>query len=83
MSAMVFTMATLLGHRGADGWGHEALTVLQGCIGESFHEQRAWEGQEDGVPCPAAPVLSIQGGRRVRQRTQLLFFYAALLLGAL
>lgn len=64
----------------ADSQGQEALTVLQGCVGESFHEQRAWEGQEDGVPRPASPGLAVQRGRRVRQRPQLLFLHAALLL---
>jgi len=68
------------GALGSDSQGQEALTVLQGCVGESFYEQRAWEGQEDGVPRPASPVLAVQRGRRVRQRSQFLFLHAALLL---
>lgn len=40
---------------------HGELTIFQGSIGESIHEQRAWEGQDDGVPGPAAPARSMQG----------------------
>lgn len=56
------------------GWGgaREALTVLQGGVGESFQQQGAREGQDDGVPCPASPVLPVQGRGRQGQGTQLL-----------
>lgn len=61
----------LLGHRANDSV-FEALTIFQGSISKSLHEQRACEGQKDRVPCPDASVFSIQGGRRARQGPQLL-----------
>lgn len=51
----------------------EALTIFQGSISKSLHEQRACEGQKDRVPCPDASVFSIQGGGSSRQGPQVLF----------
>lgn len=39
----------------------QVLHIFQGSVGESTHEQRAWEGQDDGVPGPAAAARSVQG----------------------
>lgn len=66
----------------AAGAGPMALTVFQSCVCESVHAQRAREGQHDGVPAPAAPVLCVRrcrGGKPARP----LIVRAAPALGAL
>lgn len=65
-------MGYATGIPGANDKVFEALTIFQGSISKSFHEQRACEGQKDRVPCPDASVFSIQGRGRVRQGSQLL-----------